>query len=230
MTRMQNARLAGTAYLSYIVVGMANEILASQSTGADGTVAKLSRIAEHATDVRVGVILKLCECFCALVLAVSLYAITRDQDHELAILGLVCRVTEGVFIASLIPNALGLLSLAELRAGTGVPDVATTNAFGAFLQRPDGLIGAIFYAVGSAIFSYLLLWGRMIPVPLARWGLFASTLLVIGLPLQLVGFLRGPLTGYQWVPALIFAPVFALWLLIKGVATTAKTKPRVTLI
>jgi hypothetical protein len=30
------------------------------------------------------------------VLAVTLYGITRDEDHELAMLGLVCRVAEGV--------------------------------------------------------------------------------------------------------------------------------------
>jgi hypothetical protein len=50
----------------------------------------------------------------------------------------------------------------------------------------------------------------------------SSALLVIGVPLQVAGFLTGPLAGYQWVPAIVFAPVFALWLLIKGVATPGR--------
>jgi hypothetical protein len=51
---------------------------------------------------------------------------------------------------------------------------------------------------------------------------FASGLLVVVLPLQLAGFSTGPLTGYyQWLPALVFQIVLALWLLIKGVATPA---------
>jgi len=219
MTRTTNARLAGLAYLFYIVVGICNEVLMSRATDAQGTAAILGRIAEHTTDVRVSIILKLCECFAALVLAVTLYGITRVRDHELAMLGLVCRVAEGVFIASLIPVDLGLLWLANARAGMGAPDVATINALGAFLLMPGGPIGAIFFAVGSAIFSYLLLRGRMVPVSLARWGVFSSALLVVGLPLQLAGFFTGPLTGYQWVPAVIFAPVLGLWLLIKGVTT-----------
>ena len=68
------------------------------------------------------------------------------------------------------------------------------------------------------IFSYLLLRGRMVPVPLAWLGLFAYILLAGGLPLQLVGFLAGPLTWYMWLPALVFQIALALWLLIKGVA------------
>ncbi len=152
----------------------------------------------------------------------AFYGITREQDHELAILGLVCRAAEGVFVASLVPNAQALLWLAGAWPGVGAPDVATTNALAAFLLRPGGAIGAILFAVGSLIFSSLLLRGRMVPVSLAWWGVLASALLVIGLPFQLAGFFTGPLTAYQWVPATLFTPVLALWLLIKGVATAGR--------
>src|SRR5438552_7224237 len=66
---------------------------------------------------------------------------------------------------------------------------------------------------------YLLLRGRMVPVSIAWLGVFASGLLTVALPLQLAGFPTGPLTGYyQWLPALVFQIVLALWLLIKGVS------------
>jgi hypothetical protein len=109
-------------------------------------------------------------------------------------------------------------------AGEGVPDIPTTNALRAFLLMPGPSVplGAIFFAVGSLIFSYLLLRGRMVPVSIAWLGVFASGLLMVVLPLQLAGFSTGPLTGYhQWLPALVFQVVLALWLLIKGVATPA---------
>jgi hypothetical protein len=51
---------------------------------------------------------------------------------------------------------------------------------------------AIFFAVGSLLFSWLLLRGRMIPVPLAWLGVLASVLLVVILPLQLAGLFDGP--------------------------------------
>src|SRR5207244_6246321 len=105
---------------------------------------------------------------------------------------------------------------------TGAEDITTTNALRAFLLMPGPSvpIGAIFFAVGSTIFSYLLVRGRIVPVSIAWMGVFASGLLVVGLPLQLAGFLTGPLTGYyQWLPVLVFQIVLTLWLLIKGVAT-----------
>ena len=222
MTRSMNARLAGFGYLSYIGVGILNEVLMYRATSVEGTAAKLARIGEYSADVRLAIILKLAECFSAFVLAVALYGITRDEDNELAMLGLLCRFAEGVLIASLIPNSQGLLWLASVRAGVDVPDVATTNALGAFLLAPGAAVAAMFFAVGSAIFSYLLLRGRMIPVSLAWWGVLSSALLVIGVPLQVAGFLTGPLAGYQWVPAIVFAPVFASWLLIKGVAAPGR--------
>ncbi len=225
MTRTTNARIAGFTYLFYAVIGLCLELLMHQARGADRDAAMVARIGQYATNVRLAILIALLECLSSLVLAVTLYGITRVQDHELAMLGLVCRVTEGV-LGSVhnIPGYLGLLWLAKTGIGTGAPDMATTNALRAFLLMPGASvpIGSIFFAVGSAIFSWLLLRGRMVPVSIAWLGVFSSGLLVVLLPLQLAGFSTGPLTGYyQWLPALVFQIVLALWLLIKGVATPA---------
>jgi hypothetical protein len=225
MTRLTNARIAGFTYLFYAVIGVCIELLMQQARGVDGAAATLARIGQYATNVRLAILITLLECLSSLVLGVTLYAITRDEDHDLALLGLVCRVAEGV-LGSVhnIPGYLGLLWLAKTGAGTGLSDIPTTNALRAFLLMPGASvpIGSIFFAVGSAIFSWLLLRGRMVPVSIAWLGVFASGLLVVVLPLQLAGFSTGPLTGYsQWLPALVFQIVLALWLLIKGVAKPA---------
>lgn len=83
---------------------------------------------------------------------------------------------------------------------------------------------AIFFAVGSTLFCWLLLRGRMIPIALAWLGVVASLLLVVILPLQLAGLFGGSMswsasiTWIVWLPMLVFEVAFALWLLIKGVA------------
>ena len=79
---------------------------------------RLARLGQYATNVRLTILIALLECLSALVLAVTLYGITRDEDHELAMLGLVCRVAEGV-LGSLnnVPSYLGLLWLAKAGAG-----------------------------------------------------------------------------------------------------------------
>src|SRR2546422_7021095 len=124
MTLGTNARIAGVTFFFYLVAGIASLVLSGRA---------------HATDV-----LSLITSFSALVLGVTLYAITREEDPDLAMLGLTCRVIEGM----------------------------------------PGTPGTIFFAVGSTLFSWLLLRGRMIPVALARLGVVASAFLVVLLLLQ----------------------------------------------
>ena len=77
---------------------------------------------------------------------------------------------------------------------------------------------AIFFAVGSLLFSWLLLRGRLIPVALAWLGVLASSLWVVGLPLQIVGVLPDSVTWLMYLPMAAFEIPLGLWLLIKGVA------------
>jgi hypothetical protein len=102
--------------------------------------------------------------------------------------------------------------------GENAPDPGATHVLGGYLLRSDVAVTATFFAVGSALFSYLFVRGRMIPVALAWLGLLASVLLVVLLPLQVAGVLRGSITQLMYLPMLAFEVSLGLWLLIKGVA------------
>jgi uncharacterized protein DUF4386 len=220
MTRMTNARVAGFTFLFYIAVAFPGMVLSSRAASGEGTAAKLTSIAQHVPDMRAAFVLELLGCFSALVLAVTLYSITRDQDPDLAMLVLTCRTAEGVIGAISLPSMLDRMWLATA-AGADAPDPAAAAALGAFLLKlpsQNVMLGAIFFAVGSAVFSYLLLRGRMVPVALAWLGVLASLLVVVALPLEFVGILRGPFTQLMWFPMLAFEVSLGLWLLIKGVA------------
>ena len=223
MTRRTNARVAGITFLLYIAIGISALIFSSRATHGEGIAAKLASVARHATDARVAFLLELSTCFCALVLAVTLYAITRDQDRDLALLGLICRVGEGLMSGAAIPKSLGLIWLATA-TGANAPDAQTANTLGTlFLKAAGGGIGAIFFAVGSTIFSWLLLRGRMIPVALAWLGVLASLLAAVGLPLMLVDFIPDSLEWFIWIPLLLFEVPLAVWLIAKGVAMPARS-------
>jgi len=222
MTRTTNARIAGFTFLFYIAVALTGMVLSNRAASAGGTAAKLASIAGHASDVRAAVLLELLGCFSALVLAVTLYSITRDQDPDLAMLVLVFRAGEGVIGAVSLPRTLERLWLATA-TGADAPDPASASALGAILLKLpswSSTLSASFFAVGSTIFAYLLLRGRIVPIALAWLGVIASILIVIGLPLRLVGILRGPITQLMWLPMLAFEVPLGLWLLIKGVRPT----------
>ena len=169
MTRTTNARVAGVTFLLYIAAGVTMLALSGRPN--------------------VTHVLSLVTSIAALVLGVTLYAITRDQDPDLAMLALTCRVVEAV----------------------------------------PGNDGAIFFAVGSMLFSWLLLRGPMIPIALARLGVFASVLLVVILPLQRAKLFGGALTWFSgvtwliWLPALVFEVTLAVWFIVKGVGDPSST-------
>jgi len=226
MTGKTNARIAGFTFLFYIAAGILSMVLFGRAASGDGIAEKLAGIAQHVTDMRVVFLLSLIESFCAVALAVTLYAITREQDPDLAMLGLTFRVGEGLIGISM-PTSLGLLWLATA-TGANAPDTKAAHELGTFLLQVGAwkyVISATFFAVGSTFFSWLLLRGRMIPITLAWLGVVASVLLVVGLPLQGAGFLRGSVTSFMWAPMAAFEVPLALWLLIKGVAPVARRQP-----
>jgi len=165
MTRTTNARLAGTAFLVYIVAGIAS--LAARSAGATSLLAVLTS-------------------FCALVLGVTLWSLTRDVDRDLSMMALACRLLE---------------------AAPGH--------------------GEMYFAVGSALFAWLLLKGRLIPTAMAWLGLVASSFLVLLIPLQMMGLFGGvrawssPVTWFLWLPMLVFELALSFWLLLRGVGARA---------
>jgi hypothetical protein len=133
------------------------------------------------------IVLELVADCCALVLAVTLYAITRDVDRELAMLAMTFRVGEGL---------LGAMGLAA--------KVSTM------------LVGATLFAIGSTLFCWLLLRGRLIPAVLAWLGVFASVLLVVALPMQIAEILPRVFAQVMWLPMLAFEVPFGIWLIVKG--------------
>jgi hypothetical protein len=215
MTQTTNARLAGFMFLFYIVTGIAGAVLFNQATGANTAAAKIASIAAHVPRMRLSIVLTLITSFNAIILGVALYALTRAEDPDLALLALACRIGEGVVNA--IPS-IAMLTALWIAIGPA-QDAAAANSAGALLVKVQGAsltASATLFAVGSTLFSYLFLRARSIPVWLAWTGLLGSILLVVTLPLEGIRLIKGPLVGLIWLPALVFEVTLGLWLLIKG--------------
>lgn len=221
MTRRANARVAGISFLLYIASGIPAMILMKRATPGEEIAARLAGVAQHVGEVRLAALFVLIGGFCAIALGVSLYAITRSQDSDVALLAMVFRVSEGMIGGIAAQRSLSLVWLATA-SGPGAPDPAAAHGLGAYLlDGQGGPVPAMFFAVGSLLFSWLLLRGRMIPLPLAGLGVVASAAWIVGLPLQNAGLLPGALTYAMWVLMAAFEVPFALWLIVKGVAPPA---------
>jgi hypothetical protein len=225
MTLRANARLAGVTLLIYFVTGLGSHVLFNQTSAGVGMAARLANIAQHLTLVRVSALLLLLEFLCELVLAATLFALTRDQDRDLAFLAMGCRLTEGVIAAMATYSRLDLLAVAiASRTATGA-NAAAAQALGASLLNDTAGPAALCFSVGNLIFASLFLRARSIPVWLASLGVVASILGLVELSLEMLGFLHGPSTMVPWIPMALFELLLALWLLIKGVAVRSATYP-----
>ncbi|RPJ85301.1 MAG: DUF4386 domain-containing protein [Acidobacteria bacterium] len=205
MTRTTNARITGFTFLLYIAAGV-------------GSMAGLSR------NALANVTLSLLMCFSALTLGVTLYAITRDEDRDIAMFGLACRVAEGVLGAAFMPIRLALPAVGA-SASTASEAQAALDAILTSARGSNILVSAIFFAAGSTAFCWLLLRGRMIPSLLAWLGVLASVLLVISLPLQLARVIDGGFATFVWLPMAVFEVAFALWLIARGSSLPAVKPP-----
>lgn len=217
MTHTTNAKVAGIAFLVYIAAGVLMMLLWGRATSGEGTASQMASLLQYTTEVRFTVLLNVVTSLSAFVLGVTLFALTRTTDPDVAMLGLTCRVAEGVVGF----GAIGTRSLLWLAAGAdaGLADRGAAQLLSAYLIKGGAWSGsAMFFALGSLAFCWLMLRGHLVPASLAWLGVLASVLLVICLPLQLAGFLRGPFTSYVWLPMLAFEVPLAFWLVVKGVA------------
>lgn len=212
MSTAVSARVAGFVFLIYIAAGLASLSLTQAGADSAGAAEKLAGMAENVTRFRYAALLDLACAFSALILAVTLFAVTAAHGATTALLAMVCRLVEGVLIATSLLDSLGVLWLA---AGS---DVASEEVqmLASHLMRSEVALTSIFFAAGSLLFACLFVRGRIVPAPLAWLGVFASLILLVVLPPQLVGFLSDPRLSAAWLPMLLFEVPLALWLIVKG--------------
>lgn len=170
MTIRTNTRVAGVTYFVYLAAGIAGSALAGQAVAG---------------------VLAMVMSFSALVLGVTLYAITREQDPDLALLALGCRVIEAVPGDGLIYFAVGNTIFAWLLLrGQMIPGplawlgVTGSAALVALLPLQTlGLFG------GPMSWSSPVTWSVWLPV-LVFEVVFAVWLLTKGVAVHGPGLLR----------------------------------------
>jgi Domain of unknown function (DUF4386) len=214
------ARLAGFMFLFLIATVISSSILLSGVEGNNAISDTFRNISESTLRVRLSVLMLIVSSISTFILAAMLYAVTKHQDKNLAILALSCRAAEAALYAIGIISVLTLLSLSEGTSSSG-NELTSTHAIGNVVSNAWSMstnIGATFFAVGSALYSYLFFKARSIPVLLSLVGLVASITLIVGVPLQTAAG-HNTVDGASaaiWIPMFIFEISTGFWLLIKG--------------
>lgn len=221
---IRNARLAGITFLLYYATALGDTFLFRHVSGGGNIAARLANIAQHVAEVRLTIVFALLTILYALILAVMLYALTRNVDRELALLALSCRFIEGVLNAVPAIVRLALLSLAMAMPSSTNGDASAIQTQAAVLLKigsGSATVSGTIFAAGSTLFAYLFLKGRSIPAPLAWIGVIGSLLVIPVFPLSGMRMVSGSVVWLASIPLIIFELVFAFWLIFKGVKMQA---------
>src|SRR3954467_12999138 len=134
MKRSTSARAAGTAYLLYIATAFPAMLLSSRAMAGNTPAERLATLSHNVGAARAEIMLTLVSALCAFALAVSLYAYTRDEDEDIAHLGMLLRFGEGLCAFPIV--TLFMLWLAGGGAATlGQP---STDALVVFVMKLSG--------------------------------------------------------------------------------------------
>jgi hypothetical protein len=154
--------------------------------------------------------------------AIMLFPYLRRWNEHLA-LGYLCfRFMEAVFIAIGGVSILGLLQLSIHYEANGVPNQDNLLEIGYLLQgihRWTSMLGPNFMlGVNTTLYSYLLLRTRLVPRPLALFGMVTAVLVFTAGLLEMFGAIEPYSTakGFLALPVGVYEMSLAARLIVKG--------------
>lgn len=190
--------------------------------------------AAHANQVILGALMELVLVVTAIGTAIGLFPVLRPYGERVALGHLCFRFLEAVVITIGIVALLALLTLSQDFVTMAPSDPAAYHVTGALLHavyKWTSMIGPLFFlGINTLMYSSLLYKSKLVPRPLAVWGL-TGAILVFGYAM-LVMFGVAVQAADRWMflamPIGIFEMVFAGWLIAKGFnpSATAAASPK----
>ena len=230
------ARIAGAAYLLTNVTAESSLFFVLPRLVVAGDVARtVSNIAVHTTLFRVAILLDLLTIAGCVILNVALYELLAPVHRSLARLAAFWRLVESAVYASATVCKFVILSMLGGAAYLQVFEPRQLQALARLFMSANSYgfwIAMWFLALGSAIYSYLLVRSRYIPKLLALSGVVAGSLAVCGIlawfvfPTSIaitVAAVRALPIAALGLIAMVLVPIFSFeftigaWLLVKGV-------------
>jgi hypothetical protein len=217
-TEMTTIRLLGAAQLVVFVASMVSERLLASVVGSGPIASILVNVSKNLARMRISNLFALLNSLAIIVLAVMFYAAFYKQYRIIALVALVCFVAEAITLAVSKIGVYGLIPLSQEFVEAGAPEPSYLTTVGDFLYHGLDRLGydihMLFFCAGGILWYSLLHVSRLVPRPLAIWGLVAICLLTIPTVLVLYTRRSSPLMvlGLPYAP---FELVLGVWLLVK---------------
>jgi hypothetical protein len=218
-TYRRNAIAAGVLFIVCTVASILSALPTSSLLGGSDYLAKL---AAHDNRVVIGALIEFIWAFSGAGIAIALYPVLRKYNRALALGSVAGRVIEGMFVLIGTLSMLVLLSVGQNSLAAGSASASSFLHVGhALLSVRDwvfGFVALIPFALGAAMYCYVLYRSRLVPRWLSGWGLVAAAVSLVATIYS--GFTQD--FGFSTVNTVLNIPiavqemVLAVWLIAKG--------------
>ena len=222
------ARIVGALYLAGMVVGIGGNILIQSILTAPDL---LATIAASSTLLAVGAVCWLATVAGDAAHGVLMFPVLRRHSERSAVGYLAARIIDAVLIAVMV-------LLIVMQIPIGMEFLKGGSADSSYLQALSSVLSqANLYAyevamttvgVAGLILCSAFLRTKLIPRPLAVWGLIGYAVILGGSVLQILGF---HLNSVQAIPGGLWEVFIGVWLIVKGFSPSVITdEPPTTLV
>lgn len=226
-TALSYARVAGLAYAYIIITAPISAMMIdARLIIAGDDAATVANITEHGLLFRISIVLTLFMYSVVVVLAHALYVVLRRVNENLALLAMLLRLAEAIVgVATVLPGIAVVLLLTDSGYATTFQPQQLHALVGLLLDlRVAGMdLVLVLIGLGGTLFCSLFFKSRLIPRPLAAWGIYTyASMVVLATISILIPNHSTVLEVIIYGPGALFELIIGLWLLIKGISLDPK--------
>lgn len=223
------ARVVGIALLFAIaIVVLANYGITFRLIVPGNAVDTARNIMAHETLFRINIACNLIYVMNVVVLLAALYVVLKPVNRSLALVAAFCRLVYALMWGVTALNMLGALRLLGDAAYLPVFEADQLQTLARLHISIDAYyVGLPFWGLASTLCSYLWFKSGYIPRALAAFGMISSAWCVIcAFAFIVFPHFDTTINAYWFdMPLVIFEMALGLWLLFKGLRSSATTEP-----
>jgi hypothetical protein len=207
------AKVVGVVYLLGFVVGLVGEGLIQSTLGGPD---RLAGVAANSTMLAIGALLWLMAVAGDAAHGVLMFPILKQHHERIAFGYLGSRIIDAVFIAVMV-----LFVLLQILLGSEYLKEGAAN--GSYLQALSSVvlqgqlyaydIGMTTLGVAGLMLNYTLYRARLVPRPLAIWGLVGYAIIFGGMVSEVMGSGLGLASS---IPGGLWEVFIGVWLIVRG--------------
>lgn len=207
------ARAVGVVYLAGFVVGIAGDMLIQSVLGAPN---HLSTVSAHSITLAIGAVLWLLAVVGDAAHGVLMFPILKRHSERIAVGYLGFRIIDAVFIAVMVLFVLLQIPLGSQYLKVATADASSLQALSAVSVQASQYsyqIGMIALGLAGLMLCSTLYRAKLVPRPLAVWGLAGYAILLCGMVSAVMG---SGLALASSIPGGLWEAFIGVWLIVKG--------------